>query len=172
MVPVYKYKPICLPFIFLLLLSILSCTQNKEQEEFEKEAYSLPENITETGDNGAIVEGRTDPDDWRIAPFFQGVVIIDPPFPNPLLTNQRLNLYVNPSGLDAVNGLRIFALYENGNLRPVREDFRSPLPPGAVHYSLSALDIAQFPENPEGLYRIIVEDGQRRVISYGDVKIE
>lgn len=156
-------------FIFIILIS---CNQNDEQRKFEEEVFSLPENITETNGNGEIVEGHEDPNDWRIAPFFQGVVDVDIPFPNPLLTNQQLNLYVRPYYIDTINGLRIYVLSENQNLRLLREDPRSPLPPGPVYFSLKALEIAQIPANPQGLYRIIIQDGQGAIISYGDVRIE
>lgn len=167
-----KYNFIFVLFVSLLFLTVSACTQSKEQEEFEKEAFSLPENITETGDNGAIVSGHSDPDDWRISPFFQGLVTIDPPFPNPLLTNQRLNLYIYITGLEAVNGIQIFGLYEDNRLRLLEDDFQGPLPIGSVYYSIGALEIAQLPENPQGLYRIIIRDRDGRIITYGDVRIE
>lgn len=160
-------------FISLIVFSIVSCNQSDEQRQFEREAISLPENITETTDNGAIVEGREDPDDWRIAPYFQGVVYVDPvPFPNPLLTNQRLNLNIFVTGVDGVAGLRVLVLYNENSIRPLYESSTSPLPTGLTSISLAAGDIARFDDNPEGLYRIIVEDRNEVVITYGDVRIE
>ncbi len=152
---------------------IVSCSQNDEQRQFEREAISLPENITATNDNGKVVEGREDPDDWRIGPYFQGVVYVDPlPFPNPLLTNQRLNLNIFVTGVDGVAGLRVLVLYEESSFREVFQEPRSPLPTGLTSISLAPEDIARFDDNPQGLYRIIVEDRQRNIITYGDVRIE
>jgi hypothetical protein len=54
---------------------------------------------------------------------------------------------------------------------PIYEEFRSPLPPGVNTVTLDARSIARFEENPEGLYRLIIEDLRGNVISYGDVKI-
>jgi hypothetical protein len=158
--------------ITLIFLLIVSCNQNDEQRQFEREAVSLPENITETNENGSIVEGREDPDDWRIAPFFQGVVYVDPPFPNPMLSTDRININIQVTGVDGVSGLNIVALFNENSFRPVYQDLRSPLPTGLTSISLSAADIAQFAENPEGLYRIIIEDRQGVIITYGDVRVE
>lgn len=159
--------------ITLFFLLIVSCNQNDEQKQFEREAISLPENITETNENGKIIEGQDDPDDWRIAPYFQGVVYVDPvPFPNPLLSNQRLNLNIFVTGVDGVAGLRVLVLYNQSSARPLYESVTSPLPTGLTSISLAAGDIAQFADNPQGLYRIIVEDRQGVIITYGDVRIE
>ncbi len=120
-----------------------------------------------------IVEGQEDPDDWRIGPFFQGVVSLEPlPYPNPLLTNQRLTINIFVTGVDGVAGLRVLVLYNENNFRPVYESSTSPLPTGITSISLSAGDIARFDDNPEGLYRIIVEDRQGAIITYGDVRIK
>lgn len=168
-----SFNSIPLLSVSLIFLLIISCNQNDEQREFEQKAISLPENITATNANGAIVEGGEDPDDWRIAPLFQGVVSLEPlPYPNPLLTNQRLTLNIFVTGVDGVAGLRVLVLYNENSIRPVYELATSPLPTGLTSISLSAGDIAQFDDNPEGLYRIIVEDRQRSIITYGDVRIE
>lgn len=161
--------------IILFIVSfIASCNQSNEQRKFEREAISLPDNITETNESGGIVEGMEDPDDWRIAPYFQGVVYVEPlPFPNPLLSNQRLNLNIFVTGVDGVSGLRVFVLYnESSTSSFLYESQSSPLPTGLTSISLLAGDIARFNDNPEGLYRIIVEDRQGVIITYGDVRIE
>lgn len=157
----------------MFLLLFISCNQNDEQRKFENEAISLPDNITETNENGAIVEGQEDPDDWRIGPFFQGVVSLEPlPYPNPLLTNQRINLNIFVTGVDGVAGLRVLVLYNENSIRPVYDVATSPLPTGLTSISLSPGDIARFDDNPEGLYRIIIEDLNGVIITYGDIRIE
>jgi len=158
-------------FIFLFVFTV-SCSQSDEQREFEREAINLPEDITETNENGTIVNGRTDPDDWRTAPFFQGIVFVDPPFPNPMLTTDRLNLNIQVTGLDGVSGLRVLVLFNQNSIREVYQDLRAPLPTGLTSISLAAEEIARFGENPRGLYRIIIEDRNAAIISYGDVRIE
>lgn len=157
---------------YFFIISFFSCTQSDEQRKFEREAVSPPDNFTETNENGTIVDENRDPDDWRIGPFFQGVVYIDPPFPNPLLSNQRLNIQIQVTGLDGVSGLRVLVLYDGSSVRPLYEYPSSPVPTGLTSISLDAQDIARFEENPSGLYRLLIEDFDRNIISYGDVKIE
>ncbi len=160
-------------FVFLFIFFAAACSQSGDQREFERQAFQLPDGITQTNGSGEIVNDNVDPDDWRIAPFFQGLVIVDPAFPNPVLTSDRLNLQIQITGVDAVSGIRIFALYNINQLsRPLYDDLRSPLPPGLVSVSLNPHDIAQTPENPLGKFRIIVEDRNGNIITYGDVKIE
>lgn len=150
---------------------IVSCNQNDEQRQFEREAFSLPENITET-ENGIDIEGNEDPDDWRIGPYFQGVVYLDDiPFPNPLITNQRLNLNFTVTSVNSVSAFRILVFTVGGSLR-LLDEFPTISSTGQTIISLSAGDIARFDENPQGLYRIIVEDRQGVIITYGDVRIE
>lgn len=151
------------------MIFFISCSQSDEQREFEREAFSPPEDITETGDNGG---DNIDPDDWRVGPFFQGLIEVFPVSPNPVLTSNQIRIEVLVYGFDSINGLRILAYYGQNSFKPLREDHRSPLPPGTISYSIQAIDIAQFPANPQGLYRIILEDYKGNIISYGDVRIE
>ncbi len=166
-----KLNRITVAFVSLFVLLMISCTQSDDQREFEKQAISLPENFTQTDNNGQIVDNNTDPDDWRIAPFFQGFVYMDePPFPNALLSNQRLtiNFFVTDTG--ALSGFRVLALYDRTTVKPVSPDMTVYSSLNTI--SLDPLDIAQFPQNPVGLYRIIIEDDRGNIISYGDIKIE
>lgn len=167
-----KYYFISPAFILFYTAFFISCNQSDEQRNFERDSLRLPESITETGNNGAIINNNSDPDDWRISPFFQGVVSVDPPYPNPLLTNEHLNIEIWVTGVDGVSGLRILVFYNENSLRLIYEDFRSPLPTGFNSILLDAPDIARFNENPAGLYRLIIEDSNSNIITYGDIKIE
>jgi len=159
--------------LFFLIASFLTaCSQSGDQREFEQQAIQMPEGYTQTNGRGDIVNDNIDPDDWRVAPFFQGIVQVDPAFPNPVLSNDRVTLRIFITGVDAVSGIRVFSLYNINQFRPLYEDMRSPIPTGLLSISLNPLEIAQTPENPQGLYRIIVEDGSRNIITYGDIKIE
>lgn len=172
--PVLNFYRLQVAFVALFVFLAVSCTQSDEQREFERQAISLPENFTETNENGKIVNENIDPDDWRTAPFYQGVVYVEPPppFPNPLLSNQRLNIQIQITGLDAVSGLNVIVLYDENTPRLLYQYPNSPIPTGLTSISLDALNIARFQENPAGLYRILIEDNDGNIISYGDVKIE
>ena len=157
--------------IFLLtLLAALGCNQASDQRDFERDAFSPPEGITETDSRGEVE--NTDPDDWRISPFFQGVVEVDPAFPNPVQSTDQFSLNVNVYGLQSVSDLIVYAYYGDDNFRRVFDDLRSPIPEGQTSIPLSALDVAQFRENPQGTYRIILLDGNENVITCGDVLVE
>jgi len=159
--------------LLFLLFTFLGCSQSDDQREFEREAFAEPNGFTETADNGSIVEGREDPDDWRVAPFYQGLIDVFPPYPNPILTNQRLTFELSVTGIDAVNGLRVHVFRNLSTLsQPLYQEFQRPLPPGLLSISLNPLDIAEIRENPQGLYRIIALDPQGNVITYGDIQIE
>ena len=158
-------------FYLFILLMFQACTQNDEQQEFEQDAFNRPENYTETLDNGEIVEGKEDPDDWRVSPFYQGTLEIFPPSPNPVLSTERITLELLVLGVDAVNGIRIYILYDENNYVQIPPEFSSPIPTGLTVAIIDSRSIARFEENPEGLYRLIIEDLRGNVISYGDIKI-
>ena len=157
-------------FTFSFLLA--ACSTNDSQREFEREAFTLPDGFTRTNDRGQVVNEQVDPDDWRIGPFFQGLAVVDPAFPNPVLTNGRLTINLQVTGVDAVYGVRVYVLYDFNRPVPLYVDPRNPLPPGLISINLNPLDIARFPENPQGLYRLIITDSRDNVITYGDIKIE
>jgi len=164
------YKKLLFPAVLISLFLIAGCNQSSDQRDFEREAFNLPEGITETSNNGTVE--NSDPDDWRIAPFFQGVVEVDAAYPNPVLSSEQVSLDVVVTGVESVSGLRVYAYYGDNNIRPVFQDLRSPVPPGLTSLPLSPLDIAQFRENPQGTYRIVVVDANENVISYGDIRVE
>jgi len=166
------YVPV---MMMLLILVLSSCSQNDDQREFEQQAFQLPENITETSESGEIIS--EDPDDWRTAPFFQGLVFVNPPFPNPVLTSNQLQINVEITGIEAVSGLSVIVLIEggiNGEFRPIYTDTQSPMPPGLTTININPVQLGRFNtvESARGLHRLILVDGRENVISYGDVLVE
>lgn len=158
--------------LLFTLIVIYGCTQNDAQREFEEQAFTFDDNITQTNGRGEVVDNNEDPDDWRTAPFFSGLVFVDPIFPNPVLTNDRLTLNILITGNDAVSGLRIYSYPGFSRPRVVYDDVRRPLPPGTISVSLNPLDLTPTPESAAGIYRLVVLDANENVITYGDVKIE
>lgn len=158
--------------LVLFLVITFGCSQNDAQREFEQQAFTFDERITQTNASGQIIDENIDEDDWRTAPFFSGLVFIDPIYPNPVLTNDRLTLNILITGNDAVSGLRIYSYPGFTRPRIVYDDVRRPLPPGTVSVSLNPLDLTSTPESAQGTYRVVVLDANENVISYGDVRIE
>lgn len=158
--------------VFLIVFGILGCSQNNAQREFEQEAYKLPNGITQTDSQGNIDEEHVDTDDWRISPFYIGVVtLVEPVFPNPVLTNDRLTLSISLVGINDIQRIMVYSLNENYIQPKFVTEYPSPIL-SFVTISISPLEIAFNTTNPQGLYRIVVEDERRNVITYGDVQID
>ncbi len=160
--------------IFMLAFLSFSCGQDDDQREFEQEAFQLPEGITETEGNGDILS--EDPDDWRTAPFFGGLVTVDPIYPNPVSIGDQLSLDINVSGIDAVSGLTVAVLIEdaaNAQFRSLYTDSQNPLPPGLTSISINPVELGRFnnPESARGIHRLIIYDNRENIISYGDVEV-
>lgn len=160
--------------VFLLLVvSVISCTRNDAQREFEEEAYQAPSGITETApNNGEILSN--DPDDWRTSPRFQGFIDVVPPYPNPVATNQIIQFQLEVIAQGAVNGLLVYVLFENGDREIIFDEF-DPLPLGLYDFPIEASRLSQFdgsPESARGLKRIYLFDLDYRMISYGDILVE
>lgn len=170
MFKIYSHQEKRSLFFVLTLFLLIGCSQGSDQREFEQDAFREAEGFTETDSRGEII--REDPDDWRIAPFFQGLVEIDPAYPNPVQSNNQISLDLIITGVESVSGLRIFAYYGANNIRQIYEDPRRPLSTGLTSIPLNPLDIARLSESPQGLYRIIVLDANENVITYGDIRVE
>lgn len=164
----FLYRSLFIASIFFLFLT--GCNQSSDQREFEQAAFSTPDGFTSTNNRGEVI--NRDPDDWRIAPFFQGLIEIDPAYPNPVQSNEQVSIDRVVTGIESVSGFRVLAFYSSNNLQFIFDDFRRPLPTGLQTVPLQAADIAQFAENPQGLYRIIILDANENVITYGDIMIE
>lgn len=159
--------------ILLLFATAVSCTRNDAQREFEQEAYSAPNNYTETAStNGDIL--NNDPDDWRTSPRFQGFITVTPPYPNPVATNQNIQFQLDLFAQGSVNGLLVFVRLENGQLDEIYRD-ESPLSTSLNDFSISASLLSQFEGSSgtaRGLKRVYFFDLNRRMISYGDILLE
>lgn len=157
---------------FLLLILITGCENSEDQKVFENEALQVADNFTSTSANGEIV--REDPDDWRISPFYQGLVEVRPAYPNPVQTTDQLFLEIRVTGIDAVYGLDVLVFYPDGTVKVLYEDFQQPIPTGLSVIPLNPLLLGRFNtvESARGLHRLIVTDGSETIISYGDVQVE
>lgn len=158
----------------MLPVFLVSCSGSDDQREFEQQALSTPSGFTETDASGAVT-GDVDPDDWRIAPFFQGLVEIQPAYPNPVQTTENVNIEITITGVEAVRGLDIMVWFDGGHVQSVYQDPGNPLNPGLIVARFSALDLSRFDnggEGARGLRRVLIFDGNDNLISYGDIKVE
>jgi len=160
-----------LPILFLLMLLSLGCTRNEAQRDFEQDAYSQPFGYTERSFQGEIQ--KVDEDDWRISPLFQGLVNINPPFPNPATTSQSIQFEIDVVASQSVNGLEVITRFADGSPRVLYQEFES-LPTSLSTFQINPLEFAQFdnPEGARGLHRIFIFDGRGQMITYGDILVE
>jgi hypothetical protein len=168
-----KYSTTTLFFLLTLTLLLgIACQRDSGQEEFERQAFASPENFTRTNSNGLTL--NVDPDDWRIAPLFQGLVEINAvPYANPSVGLPfRFELLI--TGLEAVSGLEIYVRDPFGRPFVIYTDTRRPLPPGLVDILLepSWLSPSRIYSEAIGLNRIFVYDRNGNMITYGDLKVE
>lgn len=113
-----------------------------------------------------------DDDDWRVAPFFQGMVrVSEAAFPNPVLSSETVSINLSVDGTEYVNGLETAVYHGDGILVPLDMDERSPLPVGQVTIRFGASELGRF-DDPVGLHRVIVFDRNGQVITYGDIQVE
>ena len=158
--------------VLLLLALRAGCSRDSDQENFERQAFSTPENITRTSATGEVLQN--DPDDWRIAPMFQGFVdIIQPPFPNPS-SGQRFTLEILITGLESIFGLEVYTRNSFGRPVMIFSDSRRPLPPGILDINIEPawLSTSGSYSGAIGLHRIFIYDGSGNMITYGDLEVQ
>lgn len=164
---------------FLLILTIsllLACTGNEEQRDFESDAYRSPSGITRTNMHGEVIS--KDDDDWRISPYFQGLVEIQPlytpPYPNPVTLGTSLHFEIGVTGIQPVNGLDVQIRYSDNRWKNIYSSLSSTLPPGLTTFRIDPLTLGQLgtAESAKGLHRIYFFDFNERLITYGDILVE
>lgn len=163
-------KKISSLLLCLTLLSVLiSCGGNDAQDSFEREAYKLADNITVTNFQGEVI--TKDDDDWRVSPFYTGIADISPAFPNPVpyVDTATLEVFINGSPLSSYLELGYLDELGNWNQLEVQESV------GDFTLNTFRINPVQFGANADlakGLYRLILIDGNQRIITYGDIMIE
>src|SRR5699024_8848728 len=125
---------------------------DEAQIQFEREAFSQPSGYTHTSGTGAVDEEKIDEDDWRISPFFSGLVYsVDPVYPNPVLSNDRLTLQISLAGINDVQRIHVYAFhYQLQSLRRVA-DYPGPIP-SVIILTINARQIPNNPQDPGGLH--------------------
>ena len=159
---------------------LASCSKSDDQRQFEEQARSQPQGITETNAQGQVVS--TDPDDWRISPMYRGLVFIgngisdsQPPYPNPMQYNKSLDLNIYVSNTETLDYIEIYT-YEipsqlNGPIY-TESDISSPQLVSPTNLSGEFISSSSGGSQASGLYRLLIYDGQQNLITYGDIRIE
>lgn len=162
-------------FLLLVFLFAVSCTRNDDQREFEQEAYQVPQNVTQTTAQGQVTS--VDEDDWRIAPLFQGLIEIEPPFPNPSNTTSSIQFEISVTGVQSITGLEVIVFFDdydpNYGTNVLYYETQT-IQPGLTTFQINPMELGEEPvaESARGLHRIFIFDGRQQLISYGDIKIE
>lgn len=160
-------------WLLLAFVSLNNCSNNQEQQNFEQEAFSsVIQNFTQTAPDGDIIE--EDPDDWRISPFFSGLIRVNPAFPNPVLSSGRFTIQIQVSAIESMNGAQILTFDEQRNLKTIALDTRAPLPAGFTEFRIDPIEFTStgVRANAKGLHRIFIFDLNDNLLTYGDIKVE
>lgn len=159
-------------YLLVFIVAIFACTSDDEQRDFETEAYKPPSGITETTAQGEVTS--EDPDDWRISPFFQGLVEVVPPFQNPAQLGTAINFEIYITGVQGVSGLDVRVRFQNGNFSNIYSSANNALEPGLTTFQINPVALSQDGSNnlARGLHRIYFFDSNQRLISYGDIEVE
>ncbi|MDI6400667.1 hypothetical protein QLX67_01580 [Balneolaceae bacterium ANBcel3] len=171
----------------LILLVVGGCDKSRDQVDFERNAYQIPDSFTETDAGGRVL--RQDDRQWNIAPMFQGLVEIwNPAYPNPTSGGQTVTIELEIRGIDMVHGLYPFTLnmdkleryplYNAGDPDGITY-YRNTLESGIIFLDIDPYILASIygsytaaqSEN-EGIHRIFLYDRHGNMITYGDIKLE
>lgn len=168
-----RFNPLKLVLLLFASLTLfVGCGQSDDQRKFEQQALQPANGFTRTTPDGEIIEN--DPDDWRVAPFFQGLVEISAAYPNPVLTNNLVTIEFFVTGIEAVMGLEVVVRYNDGFFRSVFINDTAPFPPGLTLVQINPLELGRFgnAESAIGLHRVIFFDRNENIITYGDIMVE
>lgn len=168
-----------LSLILLSLLLVTGCSKSDDQREFENRALTMPGGITETNSNGDLT-GNTDPEDWQIAPMYQGLIAInseltDPPHPNPVPYNENITIQIHfrvDQPVDAIE-IRKFRSPSDSQYPQLRFFDQNQLSSYVENIPIEGKSIAEGPsESNLTTYRLLIYDGNQNLISYGDVRVQ
>lgn len=173
----YKQLSRILILLFCAGYLLTGCSKSNDQRDFEKQARSEPQNITETDGQGNVI--NADPDDWRIGPTYSGLVSIgtpdnQPPYPNPLPFNQDLTINIYIRSIETLKRIEVYSFERpsqvNGPLS-VLQNFTTPTLE-TITLSGETISGSSGGSQASELYRLLIYDGQQNLITYGDIRIE
>lgn len=159
--------------VFIVLFTFSACSKSDDQRRFEDEASVEPQGITETTASGEVL--AEDPGDWRISPMYQGLITVQPAYPNPVDFNANLILQVDFNVPNAVSYIGIY-YFELPTIPfgPIEQLDQSNL----MTFNTITIPASAFASESGGssgstrTFRILIYDGNENLITYGDVRIK
>ena len=152
-----------------VVLSVSACSafDNEAQRSFENAAFLLaPEGYTRVSEQGDV--GQEDPNDWLAGPAFVGrASVLTPPYPNPAPRDATVRLLMDTNGV--AGGLALYTIDARGDLRLLDE---RPDATDVGFYELAFFGSQAAAGGGDGLYRLVVLDGNQRVVTYGDLLVQ
>lgn len=168
-------KKVSFCFYILLLVPLLlstGCSKSDDQRRFEDQAQAEPQGITETSGSGEST-GQPDPDDWRIAPMYSGLIHIEvPAYPNPVNFNSNLRIDIDIRGPEVLSRLEVYSFEYPGQLHGPLSVLDNPTYLQTVSINAEAIANSSGGSGASGLYRLLLYDGRENLISYGDVRVQ
>lgn len=149
--------------ILTLIVGFGACDSGEEQDVFEDQAFSDPVGFTQTSENGSV-ESR-DEDDWRISPTYQGRIIIEPAFPNPVPSGASVAIPVRIRFSDSVQGGLEVTTYDTNGIPRRLDRIPNAGDIGAYVFRFSPRVLGI-----KGLIRVFIVDTRGRLVSYGDLQ--
>lgn len=167
---IWQHKLFATALLLMLTWFLTACSQNDEQKEFEQKAFSEADGVTVTNYQGKVE--NEDPDDWRISPFYQGLIRIDPAFPNPAGSSDNIQIHIYNSNIESISDIEVRAYYRSTSEYRYLDHIQGELIQTLNILNFRGTAVAQAAESPQGTYRVIILDGNENVVSYGDIQIE
>jgi hypothetical protein len=148
----------------LLLVFIMSCDSQQQQNDFATDASRPAEGFTSTTETGEILS--EDEDDWRTAPFYFGKIRVSPVYPNPAGAD-FVTVPVTVLQFDTVLGGLTLRAYDASLSSLILLDRIVDISgPGGYVMRFSPAVIGR-----SGLVRVFIFDSGNEIVSYGDVMI-
>ena len=163
-------KRLLIPFILLLLgLLLTTCQQDSAQQQYEAEAYGPIEGYTQTDLQQNVLS--QDKKDWQVSPYYEGLIRILPLFPNPISYGGTAYLEMTLNGAPIQSYVELGYLNFNNQWIPLQQETVSS-EFELVTFVIDSRNFGSSAELARGLHRLLLYDGNQRLITYGDIFIK
>jgi len=159
-----------IPFTLLLLgLLLTTCQQDSAQQQYEAEAYGPIEGYTQTDLQQNVLS--QDKKDWQVSPYYEGLIRILPLFPNPISYGGTAYLEMTLNGAPIQSYVELGYLNFNNQWIPLQQETVSS-EFELVTFVIDSRNFGSSVELARGLHRLLLYDGNQRLITYGDIFIK